>query len=74
METKFRNTTFINIRAPTEEKVEEKQENFYAQLERVYDLAPSNNVKIVLGDKNANIGQERANYGLTGKQSAQNVY
>ena len=69
METKFRNTTFINIRAPTEEKEEEKRENFYAHLERVCDLAPSNDVKIVLGDKNANIGQERAYYGLTGKHS-----
>lgn len=58
MKTKFRNTTFINTCAPTEEKEEEKKDNFYAQLEGVYDMAPSNDVKIVLGDKNANIGKE----------------
>jgi len=71
MKTKFRNTTFINIRAPTEEKEEEKKENFYAQLERVCGMAPSNDVIIVPGGKNANIGQEGAYYATVGKQSLQ---
>jgi hypothetical protein len=46
-----------------------KRDNFYAHLERVYDMAPNNNVKIVLGDINAKFGQERAYYTIIGKQS-----
>jgi hypothetical protein len=43
-------------------KKRRKKDNFYAHLERVYDMAPNNNVKIVLGDTNAKFGQERAYY------------
>jgi hypothetical protein len=45
MKTKFRNINFINIHAPIEEKEEEEErENFYAQLETAYDMAPKNYV------------------------------
>jgi hypothetical protein len=57
----------INICAPTDEREEEKKENFYAKLERVYDMDPSIDVKTVLGDKNDNIGQEREYYAIIGK-------
>jgi hypothetical protein len=33
--------------------VEEEMEIFSAQLQTVYDMAPNNDTKIVLGDKNA---------------------
>jgi hypothetical protein len=69
MKTKFGNITFINIRTPTEEKEEEERENYYAHLERAYDMSPNNDGKIVLGDTNANIVQERAYYTVIGKQS-----
>ena len=47
MKTKFRNITCIIIHAQTEDKIEEKKENFYAQkqhmirLQTAYDKAPN---------------------------------
>jgi len=50
MKTKFRNITFTNIQAQTEDK-----ENFHAQLRTAYGMTPNIDGKIVLGDTNAKI-------------------
>lgn len=70
MKTKFRNITFTNIQAPTEDKEEEEKENFHAQLRTAYGMTPNIDVKIVLGDTNAKIGWEREYNTIKGKQSA----
>ena len=54
IKTKFRNLRLINVHAPTEE---------------VYDSCPSNDIKIVLGDWNAEVGREEIYQGLIGKHS-----
>jgi hypothetical protein len=51
MKARFRNITFINVHAPTEDKEEEKEN----QLKRVYDMISDNDIKIFLGDTNAKI-------------------
>lgn len=52
------NIILINCYAPTEDKDKETKNDFYKQLEALYDTIPQNMVKIVLGDLNAKIGKE----------------
>jgi hypothetical protein len=55
---KFFNYTLINAHSPIERADEEQKEEFYDALEDVYDRYPKNDVKMVLGDTNVQIGQE----------------
>jgi hypothetical protein len=41
----------------------------HAPVEEVYDSCPSNDIKIVLGDLNAKVGNEEIYQGLTGRHS-----
>jgi hypothetical protein len=45
----------INIRGPTEEKDELTKDYFYQVLEKTYNAAPGNDIKLVLGDFNAKV-------------------
>jgi endonuclease/exonuclease/phosphatase family metal-dependent hydrolase len=56
LKRRFFNTRIINERAPTEDKEEEEQEEFY-KLERAYDKLPANDIRIIVGDMNAKIGK-----------------
>lgn len=58
IQAKWFNIILINCYAPTEDKEEETKNDFYKQLEALYDAIPQNMVKIVLGDFNAKIGKE----------------
>jgi endonuclease/exonuclease/phosphatase family metal-dependent hydrolase len=69
IKTKFHNLSLINVHAPTEEKEEIEKEDFYQNLEEVYDSCPSNDIKIVLGDLNAKVGKEEIYQGLIGTHS-----
>jgi hypothetical protein len=64
IKTKFQNVSFINVHARTEEKEELEKEVLYQKAEEVYDLCPSNDIKIVLGDWNAKVGREEIYQGL----------
>lgn len=55
---RFFNYSLINGHAPTEESSEDLKDDFYDALEKVYDECPGNDVKIVLGDFNAQLGKE----------------
>ncbi|XP_055387910.1 craniofacial development protein 2-like [Condylostylus longicornis] len=55
---KFFNTSIINVHAQTEDKSDEEEEEFYEELERIYDNCPKNDIKIIIGDCNAKIGHE----------------
>lgn len=63
------NVTLICAHAPTEEADEDSKETFYAQLERLYDMAPHYDIKIILGDLNAKIGKEEDLTPTIGKHS-----
>jgi hypothetical protein len=69
VKTKFFNLSGINVNAPTEDKDETNKDEFYSQLGRTYDSAPSNDIKIIIGDLNANLGKEEMYKGTIGKQS-----
>jgi hypothetical protein len=63
------NITLINAHAPTEDAEDHIKENFYDTLEKIYDLAPQHDIKIVLGDFKAKIGKETTFRPTIGKES-----
>lgn len=69
MRGKKYNVTLINVHAPTEEKDEEEKEIFYDQLDRALAAIPSSDMKIVLGDFNAQVGKETVFMPTIGKNS-----
>ena len=68
---KLKNQTLslVNIHAPTELKDDEIKEAFYSELERVYDSLPTSDVRIILGDFNAQIGKEPCYRSVAGLHS-----
>jgi hypothetical protein len=48
----------LNVHAPTEDKNYDMKNNFYEEMERVFDKFPKYNMKIMLGDFNAKVGRE----------------
>lgn len=67
------NISFICAHAPTEEKDETTKDQFYSQLELVYDELPKADIKILLGDFNAKIGREEQFYRTVGNNSLHRV-
>jgi len=68
MRGKFINSIVVNSHVPTEISDEETDGCFDA-LERAYDISPRNDIKIVLGDFNAQVGKEAVNFPTTGTYS-----
>jgi hypothetical protein len=52
----FFNTTIICVHAPTVEKEDEQKDDFYEDLERIYRKVPRHDIKILMGDFNAQVG------------------
>lgn len=73
IKSKFFNILIINVHAPTEEKEDNVKEQFYDLLERVYDQSPAHDIKIIMGDVNAQIGQEGAYMPTIGKHSLHQI-
>jgi endonuclease/exonuclease/phosphatase family metal-dependent hydrolase len=48
----------LNVHAPTEDKTDDVKDNFYEELERVFDEFLKYHMKILLGDFNAKVGRE----------------
>lgn len=65
--------TILSVHASTENKNEEKKEEFYEELKRAYDLAPRFDMKIVMGDFNSKIGKEDVYFPTTGKHSLHDI-
>jgi hypothetical protein len=58
LDTKPLSTFIINIHAPTECKEDIIKDEFYEEITEIYDRAPKNMMRIVIGDFNAKIGRE----------------
>jgi len=56
---KYNNNTLINVYAPTEDHTEEIKEQFYDDLQYLLDETSKNDIIIILGDVNAQLGKER---------------
>jgi exonuclease III len=46
----------LNVHAPTEDKDDDIKDNFYEELEQVFDQCPKYHMKILIGDFNATVG------------------
>jgi exonuclease III len=58
----FVNYSLICVHAPTEEKDYNEKDNFYEELDQMYEKCPQRDVKIIIGDLNAKISQEETYY------------
>jgi hypothetical protein len=47
-------SSVVNVHAPTDDM----KDNFYEELQRVFDKFPKHHIKILLGDFNAKVGRE----------------
>lgn len=70
---KFFNMSIINVHAPTEEKPAETKDEFYDKLMSVYDHCTASDIKIVIGDCNAQVGKEDIFLPHIGKNSLHDV-
>jgi hypothetical protein len=59
----------VNIHAPTNDSNDEAKDLFYEELEQAYIACLRNDVKIVMWDANAKIGQETIHHPSIGKYS-----
>ena len=66
---KFFNYSLINTYAPTNDKSDEVKDEFYDKLERIYDECPKHDVKVVIGDANAQVGREEFFRPVIGRHS-----
>ncbi|XP_038118601.1 craniofacial development protein 2-like [Culex quinquefasciatus] len=66
---KFFNYSLINIYAPTNDKPDEEKDAFYERLDKTYGECPRHDVKIVIGDANAQVGREAFFHPVIGKES-----
>ncbi|XP_058449191.1 uncharacterized protein LOC131429161 [Malaya genurostris] len=67
---RFFNFNIINVHSPHSGSTDDDKDAFYAQLERKYDCCPSHDVKIIIGDLNAQVGQEEEFRPTIGRFSA----
>jgi hypothetical protein len=49
---------FLNVHAPTEDKIVYRKDRFYEELERVFDKYPKYHMKMLFGDFSAEVGRE----------------
>jgi len=66
---KIFDTVIIKCFAPTETADCELKDQFYDDLDRVLDNIPRENIKIVVGDFNAQVGRENIFKPIVGKES-----
>ena len=69
LRSRFFNYSIINVHAPHNGRPDEEKERFYSELERVHDNCPNHDIKIVIGDFNAQVGREATYKPVIGKYS-----
>jgi|UniRef100_A0A2S2QW71 hypothetical protein len=57
VKVKFFDIVFLILHAPTEEKSQEKKEEFYKKLENILSRINNSKIRIMLGNMNAKIGK-----------------
>ena len=67
VKARFYNISIICAYTPTNEATDEENEIFYEQLDKAYGTLPVHDMKLVLGDFNAQIGREDIFMGTIGK-------
>jgi hypothetical protein len=55
---KFFNTSIINVHAPHNGRPDKEKDDFYSLLEKTYSECPRHDIRIVVGDLNAQVGRE----------------
>ena len=58
LKSNFQNVTVINVYAPTNEAEDYIREEFYEQLQQVFNEVPKKDIIILLGDLNAKVGSD----------------
>ena len=61
LKAKCQNFTIIQCYAPTNDDDEEENENFYEKSQHTLNNTPKRDIKIVMGDLNAKIGEDNEN-------------
>jgi exonuclease III len=69
LKDKYNNITLINVYAPTQDHTEEIKEQFYNNLQYLLDKTPKNDIIIILGTVNAQLGKERSYNKVTGQHT-----
>lgn len=69
LKTKKFKVSLLNVHAPTETKEDATKDEFYAEIEQILNQMPSTDVKILLGDFNAQIGKENCFRSVVGNHS-----
>ena len=69
MKRKFFNYSLINAYAPTNDKPDDVKDEFYERLDKTYGECPKHDVKLVIGDANAQVGREEFFRLVIGKES-----
>jgi hypothetical protein len=59
---------FLNVHAPTEDKIDDMKNSFYEELECVFNKFPKYNMEILLGDFSAKVGTEDIFKSTTGSK------
>ncbi|XP_053694403.1 uncharacterized protein LOC128742162 isoform X3 [Sabethes cyaneus] len=67
---RFFNISIINVHSTHLRSTDDDKDEFYAQLESEYDRCPRHDIKIVIGDFNAQVGQEEEYKPVIGRFSA----
>jgi len=69
-------TTVIQVYAPTNEADNEVKDDIYEQLQKIVDEVPRHDMLLVIGDWNANVGEQQlgeegavGRFGMTGERS-----
>uniref|UniRef100_A0A8D9ELZ3 Craniofacial development protein 2 n=1 Tax=Cacopsylla melanoneura TaxID=428564 RepID=A0A8D9ELZ3_9HEMI len=70
---RFKNISLISYYAPTEESIDENKDLFYSALDDLFQKIPNYDVKILLGDANAQVGKEDIWGTAIGKESLHSV-
>jgi hypothetical protein len=67
MRGKFFNYSTVHGSAPKEKSDDEEKDRVFNALETGYDISPRNDIKIVLGNFNAQVGKENVKFPTNGK-------
>jgi exonuclease III len=67
------NIIFLNVHAPTEDKIDDIKDRFYEVLEEVFDKLLKYHMKILLGDFNAEVSRDDIFKPTVGNESLQEI-